>query len=156
MLLGWKDAVKPLKVDTPSCTVSSVQVQVQVSVLTIDTAVTLPEPEAAFLAAHSASWKRRSKCSSANATRSTSKSCSFAGTGGAKRAGCRKYWEGPANKGDLAIQIGYTPWYHRRATGNTGSAVTPPKQDAPPEVHRALRLFGGRSPSLSRKQLSNL
>ena len=53
------------------------------SVLTIDTAATPPEPAAAFLAAHSASWKRRSKCPFAVSRRSTSNSWSFPGEAGA-------------------------------------------------------------------------
>ena len=40
--------------------------------LTIDTTATPPELEAAFLGAHSASWKRRPKCPPASAGRSTS------------------------------------------------------------------------------------
>src|ERR1039458_9744103 len=47
----------------------------QVRALTIDATATLPEPEAALLAAHLASWKRRSRCPSASARRSPSISC---------------------------------------------------------------------------------
>src|ERR1039457_3480976 len=43
----------------------------------LDTTVTPPEPEAAFLRAHSAIWRRRSMCPSATAGRSTSNSWSF-------------------------------------------------------------------------------
>src|SRR5208282_1876080 len=51
--------------------------------VTIDTTVTPPVLEAGFLGVHSASWKRRSKCPSAVARRSTSSSWSFLGEAGA-------------------------------------------------------------------------
>jgi hypothetical protein len=45
-----------------------------------------------------------------------------ASEGGANRAGCKKCYESPANKGDFVINLGYTPWCHRGVAGKTPSA----------------------------------
>ena len=85
-------------------------------VLTIDTTATPPELEAAFLGAHSASWKRRSKCPSASARRSTSNSGSFPGEGGAPAVGpyhsraalsrfARLYLRGPTTMRCLLLRV---------------------------------------------------
>jgi len=44
---------------------------------------------------------------------------------GSRSAECRDHYKSPANKGDFAIHLGYTPEYHRSITG------------APPSEHRA-------------------
>jgi hypothetical protein len=37
--------------------------------------------------------------------------------GGAQRIECKKCYKTPANKGDSMINTGYTPGYHRAASG---------------------------------------
>jgi hypothetical protein len=48
--------------------------------------------------------------------------------GSVKRAGGKKYYGSPANKGDFVINTGYTPSYHRGVARKTQSARVRPSR----------------------------